>query len=71
MFDSDLDEILAMIADGDGDCAADAIVDVADDLTEDDVTTIMAAARKLDPTDSGMAADIRDAIRDNTTHTVA
>lgn len=44
---------------------ADAIMNRADELTQSEADEIMTLVRKIDPTDSNIAAEIRDAIRDN------
>lgn len=40
------------------------------DMTQNEATVIMAALRTIDPTESDVAAFIRDTIRDNTELTV-
>jgi hypothetical protein len=55
---------------GDMDTILDAVMDIAGDMTILNVITIMDAAHTVDPTESGIAAEIRDAIRDNSDHTV-
>ena len=42
------------------------IMDIAESLTRDDVDNIMNAAYAVDPSLSGVGAEIRDTIRDNT-----
>jgi hypothetical protein len=61
-----LADVANEILNGDVDSALDLIVTFADEITNDDVTQIMDAAREIDPTFSGDGADIRDALRDNT-----
>ena len=48
----------------------DAIIDNADAITMPLATAILSAARISDPTDSYIAAILRDAIRDNTDLTI-
>lgn len=66
-----LDHILiTLLEEGDYDFVLDLIVDSADAITRDEVTEIMEAVRTLDPTLSGIGAEVRDALRDNTVHSV-
>jgi hypothetical protein len=58
--------ILQLVSIGDIDNATEHILMCADELTLDDVTRIMDAAKLTDPSESADAAQIRDAIRDNT-----
>lgn len=44
---------------------ADAIMNRADELTQSEADEIMTLVRRIDPTDSFIAAEIRDTIRDN------
>lgn len=44
---------------------ADAIMNRAEELTQSEAEEIMTLVRRIDPTDSNIAAEIRDAIRDN------
>lgn len=48
------------------DMATSLIMDIAESLTRTDVDAIMNAAHAVDPTESNVAAEIRDTIRDNT-----
>lgn len=58
-------DIIANV-DDDVEWALDLIIDFADEFTRYIVDAIMAAAYAVDPTLSGVGADIRDTIRDNT-----
>lgn len=44
---------------------ADAIMNRADELTQSEADEIMTLVRMIDPTESNIAAEIRDTIRDN------
>jgi hypothetical protein len=78
MTNNDLRPVPAIVAnivvdittDGDTDTILEMVMDVAADMTILNVITIMDAARMVDPTESGIAAEIRDTIRDNSDHTV-
>lgn len=78
MTNNDLRPVPAIVAnivadittDGDIDTILDMVMDIAGDMTILNVITIMDAARMVDPTESGIAAEIRDTIRDNSDHTV-
>lgn len=63
-----VDELIQPLLEDNIDEALDMIATYADELTQDDVDTLMNAAEALDPTYSGIAAEVRDAIRDNTEH---
>ena len=61
--------IIALLNDRAYDDALDMIVDYADLLTVTDADDIMDVAIALDSTSiAGIAAEVRDAIRDNTEH---
>lgn len=66
-----IDDICGDIDDNEIDSALVRILDYADYLTENDVAEIMDAARVADPTFSGVGAEIRDALRDNTNYTIS
>lgn len=71
MIDTDtLDDILGDIDDNEFSRACDTIIDHADEITADDASQIMNAARIADPTFSGPGAEIRDTLRDNTELTI-
>lgn len=61
-----VEDIIPLIHTGLIEDAADVIIEVAAELTQEDANSIMSAARSIDPTESDAAAYIRDAIRDNT-----
>jgi hypothetical protein len=61
-----LTDILGHINTGNFDAAADAIIDHADDIDDVRAALIMGTVELIDPTFSGPAAAIRDALRDNT-----
>lgn len=63
-----VDELIQPLLEDNIDEALDMIATYADELTQDDVDTLMNAAEALDPTYSGIAAEVRDVIRDNTEH---
>lgn len=65
-----LDDILGDIDDNEIGRACDTIIRVADQLHQHHVDQIMVAARVADPTLSGVGAEIRDTIRDNTDHRI-
>lgn len=73
--DDYLAAIIEDINDGEVESAVDYILDMmqltGDDVTQEDINTIMAAAQEIDPTFSGDGAWIRDALRNNTSFTIA
>jgi hypothetical protein len=65
-----IDDICGDIDDSETLSALVRIMDYADYLTETDCLTIIDAARVADPTFSGVGAEIRDALRDNTNYNI-
>jgi hypothetical protein len=61
-----LNDILAAIDDNEIDEALDLIEGNGDRLDHNDCMAIYAASQKIDPTFSGVGAEIRDTMRNNT-----
>lgn len=65
-----MDRVLTLIANGDIDNAEEYIIAGAHTITAADAERIMLAVRATDPQEAGDAAQIRDALRDNTELTI-
>jgi len=65
-----MERVLTLIKNGDIDNAEEYIIACAHTITADDAERIMTAVRADDPQCAGDAAQIRDALRDNTEWTI-